>query len=1274
MHRRKSGKRTGDSGASRGNLNRTEQSPRTEIIRSCTLRSLQSTAYVSSTSSYSFIIPIRLPQFSDQPLKALLDCGATKSFIDEKLAALRPDLLKQLKEPVIVELFDGHETSAGSVKYNVPATLIFPDDQETTHVEDLLVTRVHPAASVVLSLAWLRKWNPLVNWTRLSLRFRDSVRAIVGICPKIKSAEDPLITEAIDEDSTQELPSKPTDPPLKLPITLEQVEDIDDPLDVPTPENTKQKTYGKPPPISLISAAALLMHIKRGETAYTFQVTPSKLQESLPTTNGESSASEEEPENLEELIPIEYHDFLDVFAEKSARTLPPHRSYDHTIEIEEGTKLPTGRIYNMSEIELKALKEYLDEMLGKGFIRASHSSTGAPVVFVKKKDGGLRLCVDYRGLNQITRKSRYPIPLIGNLIDQLKSAKIYSKIDLRSGYNNVRIAKGQEWLTAFRTRYGLFEYLVMPFGLTNAPATFQYFMNDIFHDMVDLFVVVYLDDILIYSDSLEEHQVHVKKVLARLQQHDLHARPHKCQFHTKSVEYLGVIVTPNGITMDPGKIQTILDWPAPKTVKELQSFLGFANFYRRFIDNYSGIVVPLTRLLRKDIKWKWGERQQQVFDLLKEAFTAAPILRHFDPKLPVIVECDASDYAIAAIVSQIDPITQEIRPVAFHARTMISAELNYDVYDKELLAIYEAFKQWRCYLEGAQHIIQVYSDHNNLQYFTTTKQLSRRQARWSEYLSNFGFLIHYRPGRLGTKPDALTRRPDVYPKKSFQAEVNSFNNRIAIRPELMNAVILLDEEALIHEIKEAPKDDFFKKNERNTSKQDSPYSLSPDGRLLLRNGKIYVSDHEDLRYQVLQEHHDHKLRGHPGIFKTTKLIQRTYFWPRLQRDVTHYVRACHQCARAKTVRHSPYGFLKPLPVGERPWASISMDHVEQLPDSNGYDSILVVICRLTKQAILISAHTTDTATELAQYFIQHVFSKHGLPADIISDRGHLFVSKFWKSLCKALDITSNLSTAYHPETDGQTERTIQTIEQYLRIFVNYQQDDWESRLPLAEFVYNNTPHSATGVSPFFANKGYNPRLTISLMDIPAHEAHLAATDLKSLHGYLRDQIRVANEAYARFEDPHRTPTPDWPVGTMVWLDWRNIKTKRPMKKLDHKRHGPFKIIAKVSTHAYRLQLPASLKGIHNVFHVSLLEKVAKEHFPQRRPNPPPPIEVDSTNEYEVAAILDSRRRRKTIQYLIRWEGYGPEDDTWEPVESLQGSQELLDGFHKTYPKKPRANY
>jgi len=394
------------------------------------------------------------------------------------------------------------------------------------------------------------------------------------------------------------------------------------------------------------------------------------------------------------------------------------------IELEEGTSPPLGTLYSLSPVELSALRTFIDENLNTGFIRPASSSHAAPVLFVKKKDGSLRLCVDFRGLNKITKKDCYPLPLISDLLDSPSRAKIYSKIDLRHAYHLVQIALGDEWKTAFRTRYGSYEWLVMPFGLTNAPAAFQRFVNTVFADMLDVCVVVYLDDILIYSEDMESHQQHVREVLRRLQLHGLFAKPEKCEFHSDSVEYLGYRLSPEGLTMSPDKIQTISDWPEPRKVKDIQSFLGFANFYRRFIFNYSNIVVPLTRLTRKDAPWVFSEDCRRAFNALKHAFTTAPILTHFIPDTPIIVETDASDYAVAGILS-ITCADGEIRLVAFYSRTLTAPELNYDTHDKELLAIFEAFRNWHHYLEGSASPIDVVTDHKNLEYFSTSKVLSR---------------------------------------------------------------------------------------------------------------------------------------------------------------------------------------------------------------------------------------------------------------------------------------------------------------------------------------------------------------------------------------------------------------------------------------------------------------------------------------------------------------------------------------------------------------------
>jgi len=313
-----------------------------------------------------------------------------------------------------------------------------------------------------------------------------------------------------------------------------------------------------------------------------------------------------------------------------------------------------------------------------------------PILFVKKKDGLLHLCIDFHGLNCLKKKDHYPLPLISNLLDAPGKARIYTKIDLRHAYHLVQIAEGDEAKTTFRTHYGSFEWLVIPEGLTNAPSTFQRFMNEVFLDLIDVSVVVYLDNILIYSNNLTKHRKHVKEVLRRLWKHSLFAHANKCEFHAERIEYLGYILSPEGLSMDQAKVKTIQDWPEPWKVRDIQSFLGFANFYQRFIFNYSDIVVPLTHLTRKGIPFQFTDKAQEAFNLLKKAFTMAPVLTHWIPDWPIIIETDASDYALTAILSIVAK-DGELHPVVLHSRAFSPTELNYNIHNKELFAIYEAF-------------------------------------------------------------------------------------------------------------------------------------------------------------------------------------------------------------------------------------------------------------------------------------------------------------------------------------------------------------------------------------------------------------------------------------------------------------------------------------------------------------------------------------------------------------------------------------------------------
>jgi hypothetical protein len=622
---------------------------------------------------------------------------------------------------------------------------------------------------------------------------------------------------------------------------------------------------------------------------------------------------------------------------------------------------------------------------------------------------------------------------------------------------------------------------------------------------------------------------------------------------------------------------------------------------------------------------------------LKKAFTTALILTHWIPDAQIIIETDTSDYALAAILSIITP-NNEVHPVAFHSRTFTAPELNYDIHDKELLAIFEAFHIWQHYLEGSPLSIEVVTDHKNLEYFVTTKVLTCRQVRWSEYLAQFNLVIRFWPGRLGTKPDSLTRQWDVYPKErsTGYVAVNLHNFRPVVTQEQLAAsvrattlfipticaAVIIDYDQLHADILSTlPSDPLATKHLSNPLGR---WSKDLAGLLQLDN-RLYVPDANNLHLRVLQYKHDHMLASHFGQNKTLELIWWDYTWPNIWLDVNHFCKSCVTCMQNKPQCHKPYGLLKQLLIPDRLWNSISMDFIETLPKSSGYNAILVIIDRLTKQSIFIHCNDTITLAELARLFVLHVFSKHGVPSHVTSDRGSKFVSRYFRSLGKALDMTLHFTSSYHPEGDGQTERVNQSLEQHLRVYCNYQQDNWAELLPLAEFTYNNAPKATTGISPFYANKGYNPAITVyPERDLALVQACNFAVDSDNLHLVLKSEIGRAQKHYQASADAHQLRPPNFKVGNKVFIKAKFFRTTRPMKKLSEKYFGPFKIIAQAGTLSFTLWLPDSMCTVHLVFHVSMLEPHTDNTIPNCIPPPPEPIDIDSEIEYEIDRILNSK--------------------------------------------------
>ncbi|KAK9160947.1 hypothetical protein Syun_007288 [Stephania yunnanensis] len=446
-------------------------------------------------------------------------------------------------------------------------------------------------------------------------------------------------------------------------------------------------------------------------------------------------------------VPV-VRDFIDVFPD-DLPGLPPPRAIEFIIELIPGTQLIASRPYRMLPSEHEEVRRQLDDLLEKGFIHPNMSPWGAPVLFVKKKDGSMRMCIDYRKLNQVTVKNRYPLPRIDDLFDHLTGAKFFSKIDLRSGYHQLKIREEDVKKTSFSTRYGLFEFTVMPFGLTNAPTIFMDLMHRVLRPYLDRYVIVFIDDILIYSKTREEHARHLRAVLTTLREHRLYAKFSKCDFWLSAIRFLGHVISDQGISVDSEKIRAIIDWRTPESAFDIRSFLGLAGYYRGFVQGFSSIAAPMTRLTKKDVKFDWSEECEQALWELKRRLTSAPVLTLPEPGKSLSVYTDASGIGLGCV------LMQEGRPVAYLSRRLRPHEVNYPVHDLELAAVVFALKAWRHYLYGERFVL--YTDHQSLRYIFTQRDLNMRQRRWLELLKDYDFTIEYHPGKANVVADALSR-------------------------------------------------------------------------------------------------------------------------------------------------------------------------------------------------------------------------------------------------------------------------------------------------------------------------------------------------------------------------------------------------------------------------------------------------------------------------------------------------------------------------------------
>ena len=685
--------------------------------------------------------------------------------------------------------------------------------------------------------------------------------------------------------------------------------------------------------------------------------------------------------------------------------------------------------------------------------------------------------------------------------------------------------------------------------ITNAPSTFMRLMNHVLRPFIGKFVVVYFDDILIYSKSLHDHVSHLNSVLDVLRKEKLYANLKKCTFCTDKLVFLGFVVSAKGIEVDEEKIKAIQEWPTPSNLSNVRSFHGLASFYRRFVKDFSTIVAPLTEVIKKNVAFKWSEEQEKAFQLIKHKLTHAPLLALPNFSKTFEIECDASGVGIGAV------LMQEGRPLAYFSEKLNGAALKYPTYDKELYALVRTLETWQHYLWPKEFVI--HTDHESLKHLKGQHKLNKRHARWVEFIETFLYVIRYKQGKENVVADALSRRYALI--STLEAKFIGFEH-----------------------IKELYHDDHDFREVYSTCEKSAEGKFYRHEGSLFRENKLCVPSCS-IRDLLVRESHGGGLMGHFGVAKTLAMLQEHFYWPHMKRDVERICGRCVTCRQAKS-RVQPNGLYTPLPIPSSPWIDISMDFVLGLPRSRrGKDSIFVVVDRFSKMAHFIPCHKTDDASHIADLFFREIVRLHKMPRTIVSDRDTKFLSYFWKTLWGKLGTKLLFSTTCHPQTDGQTEVVNRTLSTLLRAVISKNIKTWEECLPHVEFAYNRTVHSSTKFSPFEIVYGFNPLTPLDLSPLPASEhvnldGKKKAEFVKQLHERARLNVERRTEQYIKQANKGRRKLVFEP-GDWVWLHMRKERFPAQRRfKLLPRGDGPFQVLERINDNAYRLDLP----GEYNV--------------------------------------------------------------------------------------------
>ena len=1069
-------------------------------------------------------------------------------------------------------------------------------------------------------------------------------------------------------------------------------------------------------------------------------------------------------------------------------------------------------MYGSSPAKRVVINEQLDKWFEQDVIEPSKSPWSAPVV-IAYRNGKPRFCVDYRKLNAVTTPDEFPIPRQSEILSSLSGAQVLSSLDALSGFTQLEMSEEDVEKTAFRTHRGLFQFKRMPFGLRNGPSIFQRVMQGILAPYLWIFCLVYIDDIVIYSKSYEEHIEHLDKVLEAIEKAGITLSPVKCHLFYSSVLLLGHKVSRLGLSTHLEKVRAILELERPSKLSQLQSFLGMAVYFSAFIPYYSDRCYPLFQLLRKGAKWKWTAECETAFLSLKEALQEAPVLGHPMEGLPYRLYTDASDEALGCALQQVQPmkiedlkgtrvydqlkkaheagkpppklvvhLSSELkddrgtdewgetfeetvvyveRVIAYWSRTFKAAETRYSTTEREALAAKEGLVKFQPFIEGEK--LTLITDHAALQWAKTYENSNRRLAAWGTVFSAYAphMSIVHRPGRKHSNVDPLSRLYRAPPPHSSPAR-NDSDKPLEMNPNFTDATIAQPAEkmafvaySLSDCLEETPeifirtrssKDELSEAEQQNNSNhpvnpprslEDDPtgeywgatnpppnihvhmsedtlsawvdgYKQDPhlfktwdDPKSSIENwipGHRFLKDDQGLlffrdadyqprlcvpknqRLRLLEEAHEQAYEGaHQGPEKLWQKLSDRFYWKRMKADIMAFVQSCDVCQKIKPSNFNRYGYLIPNPIPSRPYQSIAMDFIVNLPWSEGYNAIHVTVDRLTKHGIFSPTTTGLDAQDFGMLFVQKVACRFGLPESIICDRDPRWTSDFWKGVAKFLRTRMSLSSSHHPQHDGQTEIVNRFLEVMIRAFCAGHRETWAIWLPLLEWAYNASVHTSTGTTPNFLMFGFEPRTPVDfLLPKEVRGKEIVRTGSEKWLDHLqmhresaRRAIAHAQHHQAREHNKHRKPVPEITEGDKVLVNPHSLEwaeSKGEGAKLTTRWIGPFEVIQKVNPNVFRLRMGDNYPGspVINIQH--LKKYIADSTHPERTTLPDSFVRKPESKEYEVEKIVGHKRvgKKATLRYLIRWVGYGPQFDTWGSATDLKNAADLLREYRASH--------